>query len=62
MPKVVVGGVIGHAGDGYGFKLSFRDTETAVQMKSLVIKTLEDAGFQVESRQGYHDRIEVWRE
>lgn len=53
--KIIIGGILGHAGGGYGFKLTFEDTKMAKIWKNMIIQLAEEQGFKIETANGYHD-------
>jgi len=54
--QVVLGGIIKHQRGGYGFKVTFPDSETANKYKDMMRWIIVDDGHPLVYNTGYHDR------
>ena len=57
-PKVTIGGIIKYNG-GIGFKCVFQDKEQANKYKDMIRWILNNDGYHIEDKKGYHDDKEM---
>lgn len=51
--KCIIGGIVSHRAGGYGFKLTFVDTETAAKYKDRISNLLMNDNIILDKQKGY---------
>ena len=56
MRSITISGIIKHH-SGYGFKLTFNKSEEAQKYKDMIRWILQDDGYKIKDKKGYHDNL-----
>ena len=54
----IIGGILNHRHNGYGFKITFNTPTLAQQYKDMFYGIIKNDNITIETQKGYHDRKE----